>query len=267
MAQRTKKFVCGQVLWILLVDLLCVHLWCARLRAVDLCPLLYSFIEQARLDENLYLLAQSLRPMRRSHNRAVLEALEQPVGGDAQGRVVNIDRAEADRIYQAVATHPVAGNEAASAYDPNSELGLCFGRALAVQLEALKSRIHNKAILKIWYVSVDEDGRPGLEARGKHYKFHVATLLHASDGGWWAIDPLLGGPLKAPEWVRRMEGFDNGGNGVVFVSNGARPSAREGRMRTLMEVPRYQAFFDDLLSIFQGSLRTSDVPVQAVGVP
>ena len=104
---------------------------------------------------------------------------------------------EAASLYRATQENPVASYELRKKYDPEGRLGFCFGRALAVHLEALRVGIRRESIRKIWAVGK-------LQLGDLKWQHHVATMVRANDGGWWVIDPMWEAPMKATQWMTRM---------------------------------------------------------------
>lgn len=77
-------------------------------------------------------------------------------------------------------------------YDPNNQVGFCFGRAMATHLEALKNRIDKQSILKLWLVG---------EFENAHWNHHVAVILRANDRKWYVLDPLFSRIFTTSEYV------------------------------------------------------------------
>lgn len=83
--------------------------------------------------------------------------------------------------------HPIIGDEVAEDYSqPTSSIGYCFGRAYYFHRALNMLGVTDNAIMKAWVVG----------KIGKNWAFHVATIVRAEDGQWYALDTL------ASEWSR-----------------------------------------------------------------
>jgi hypothetical protein len=119
--------------------------------------------------------------------------------------------AERRKLYEGVDHHKVAGIEALKKYDPDGTLGLCYGRAVAVHLMALRMGLAPTAIRKLFIV-----GRLTY-AEDKEWRFHVATIVRGDDSLWYAIDPTLGLPLATvPDWLAEVRHRWSGGRPLTL---------------------------------------------------
>ena len=108
------------------------------------------------------------------------------------------DAALIQSVYRELVEHPVAKEQNVSPFDPNGDLGYCFGRALLVHSLLRKKKIPQRDIAKLFIVGK-------LTYRHLMWDFHVTTLVRGQDKGWWAIDSLYEKPLPATEWMKRAE--------------------------------------------------------------
>ncbi len=125
-------------------------------------------------------------------------------------------------LFKEFARHPVASYSLRKVYDPEGRIGFCFGRAMAIHLELLRAGIDKRSIRKIWAV-----GDLALGSLKWHH--HVATMVRASDGGWWVIDPMWEGPMKATQWMFRMR--------WLFAKWPRLPKLEEPRLRFFVTRP------------------------------
>lgn len=128
---------------------------------------------------------------------------------------------QAKDLYQYLSCHPVASLAHVRKYDPKGNFGFCFGRATAVHLEALRRGVARPRIMKIWGVGPMQGG----------WGHHVATLVAAKEGGWWAIDPEIGRVVSGVEWIQWLKSEqENAASPLVFfVSEGERFGPSPGK--------------------------------------
>ncbi len=139
-------------------------------------------------------------------NSELVVALAAPLPGTPQ-RLPSMSRLEADDLYRYLSCHPVAGMKHIRKYDPQGNFGFCFGRATAVHLEALRRGLARPRIMKIWGVGPMKGG----------WGHHVATLVAAKEGGWWAIDPEISRVVSGTEWIQWLKSEqENAASPLVF---------------------------------------------------
>lgn len=112
-----------------------------------------------------------------------------------------ITKAVATSILGSMQTHPVVGETALSRYDPELEVGFCFGRAVYAHWELLRRRVPARDIRKAFAI-----GR--LVSNSLIWDFHVATITRAQDTTWWAIDGLTSKVLPLEEWMKETQKLD-----------------------------------------------------------
>lgn len=112
---------------------------------------------------------------------------------------------ERREVFNLARYHKVAALEKIHQYDPNGEIGFCFGRAMTVDLLARKKGLDSASIKKLFVIG---DLRSG---DNPEWRFHVTTLLKEESGNWSAIDPIMepplapGGPLPMEGWMEIVE--------------------------------------------------------------
>ncbi len=169
------------------------------------------------------------------------------------GRRNHINVSQAEILYKAVANHPVASLRNYSKYDPRNEgIGYCFGRAMTAHLEALwnpQLKVNNKAIRKLFALGKLQTGTDS-------WRYHVTTIVKASDNGWWAIDPIMGKPIKADDWYSRMRSYNPSGDMLLFSDEAARFSPAEGMYKkNQLDDDFYSNYFKDLLNSYRGQFQ------------
>jgi hypothetical protein len=186
-------------------------------------------------------------------NSDLIVALTAPLPATPQ-RLPSMSRPEADDLYRYLSCHPVAGMRHIRKYDPKGNFGFCFGRATAVHLEALRRGLARPRIMKIWGVGPMKGG----------WGHHVATLVAAKEGGWWAIDPEIGRVVSGTEWIQWLKSEqENAANPLVFfVSEAERFGPSPGKY-TATDLygsgteDIYNGYFRDLIEEAPGPKRSA----------
>ncbi|MFM6929667.1 MAG: hypothetical protein ACKOX6_14460 [Bdellovibrio sp.] len=181
-------------------------------------------------------------------NREVLKQMKDLAEAKPQGtRKANLDAKEAKALYEEVTRHPVARLLNVKKYDPNSQMGFCFGRAMTAHLEALSRGVAKESIRKVYVV-----GAMKALVGDIVWQFHVATAVKSSDGGWWVIDPFFGKAVKLEQWYDRMYSHDTKGTLRLYVTDSNRLGATSGggyRKGHLM-MDFYNGYFKDLFKYY-----------------
>ena len=153
-------------------------------------------------------------------NSSLVEALQAPLPPTVQReRGMSLDQSK--DLYQYLSCHPVAGMKHVKKYDPQGNFGFCFGRATAAHLEALRRGLARSRIMKIWGVGPMKGG----------WAHHVATLVSAKEGGWWAIDPEIGKVVSGVDWIKWLKSEQENTEEplVFFVSEAERFGPSPGK--------------------------------------
>jgi hypothetical protein len=106
---------------------------------------------------------------------------------------------ERQQLYDLVAGGDVTSLKALQKYDPENQIGFCFGRAMAVHLLARRMGLADGSIRKLFMTGC-------LGSGGKtEWRFHVAAMVKGDDGAWHAIETNVAErPLTARQWVEEM---------------------------------------------------------------
>jgi hypothetical protein len=168
-------------------------------------------------------------------------------------RKYSMSFAEANDLYQRVVKHPVANLNNTVKYDPKGQgIGYCFGRAMAAHLEALFNMdLKNSSIRKLFAVGSLQTGQT-------KWGWHVTAVVKAKEGGWWAIDPIIGSPIKAEDWYNKMLTSFNPKKDLVLFHDRALRFGPQVKRYTLQQINSefYNNYFKDLLDIYKQEFRT-----------
>jgi len=84
---------------------------------------------------------------------------------------------------------------------------------MAVHLLARKSGLAEESVRKLFVIG---DLRSGPDPE---WRFHVATVVLEESGGWYAVDPIMPGPMPLPDWIGRMSGdYDRRGEARFYLT-------------------------------------------------
>ena len=150
------------------------------------------------------------------------------------------------QIFTTVRDHPVSSFEHLAKYDPDGDMGFCFGRATAAHLTALKLGVDKRQILKVWVKGT-------LQSEQHHWRYHVATLIRGKENSWKVIDPIFPAPLDFKRWLFEMVKMNPKGDLQTVLTEAKRfaPSTRLAYREQTFKLPAYRHYFEDLLAAFQ----------------
>lgn len=110
----------------------------------------------------------------------------------------SISAEEADEFLEFAQWHPQSSPYIVAHWDPEGQIGFCFGRAMAVDLEARFRGLDRNAIAKAWVVGQMKLGT-------SEWAWHVTTILYSHELGWVAIDPIYDEVISIEEWYEDMQ--------------------------------------------------------------
>ncbi|MFN3455355.1 MAG: hypothetical protein ACK41T_10385 [Pseudobdellovibrio sp.] len=167
-------------------------------------------------------------------------------------RKQEISRSEAIRIYEAVTRHPVARVLKLTTYDPDGNIGFCFGRAMTTHLEALSRGIDKDSIRKVFVVGVMR-----ALVGDKIWQFHVATAIKGDDGHWWVLDPFFGQVVHLEKWYEKMYSHDVKGVLRLYVTEPTRFGAAGSHsyQKSHLMLDSYNNYFKDLMEYYRKKSR------------
>lgn len=184
----------------------------------------------------------------RAWNTALLEAMDNsPMVVRNPKRINGLDPEQRMALHRAIIDHPVARYSSLKKYDPKGDIGFCFGRALAVQIEALKMGVAKENIKKIWIVG-------GMKSGSIDWGYHVSTIVRGSDQKWYTIDTNTEEPKLLVDWYQRLANrFENDGRLQLFVTDakrfGPNGGADTGPIQPgTVSSPFYNNYFKDLVA-------------------
>jgi hypothetical protein len=122
-------------------------------------------------------------------------------------------------LWDSAFRHPVAGlddERKLARYDPKGFIGFCFGRAMAVHLLARQLGLAEGSVRKLFAVGDLREGNdPG-------WRFHVTALVKGEGGQWYAIDPVMAGPMTAAAWLAELrKTWDKQGQARFYLTPAA----------------------------------------------
>lgn len=127
------------------------------------------------------------------------------------GQLENLSIGEMNILFQNAVNHPVAklSKENIKKYDPDGIIGFCFGRAMTVHLLARKMGVSSTSLKKMFVIG---DLRSG---KDPEWRFHVTTLVKNEKGEWFAVDPIMKGPMDVRDWIKTVQKvWDSWQNGI-----------------------------------------------------
>jgi hypothetical protein len=182
-------------------------------------------------------------------NRKIIQMLREFPIPETFGRKMGITSVEARSLIAKIEQNPVTGMAKSNHYDPDHHMGFCFGRAMTAHLLALEAGISNESILKFFAVGHFKSG-------GNDWRYHVTTLVRATNGDWWTIDSFFGYPMRPAQWYEAMLKMDRGDMNL-FVTESKRfgPDGPLPYSRRDLSHPEYRGYFNDLLHFFRGEAK------------
>ncbi len=137
---------------------------------------------------------------------------ELPLTGDVRGRLGGLSWQEITALYEKIINHPVGDYRIVSKYDPEGNIGFCFGRAMIAHIEALETGLAKENIRKIWAIGT-------MKYDNILWNHHVATMVRGKNGIWYVLDPEYGQVLKMATWMKRVKKMDADNKLEFFVTN------------------------------------------------
>ncbi|MCO5144270.1 MAG: protein-glutamine glutaminase family protein [Oligoflexia bacterium] len=149
---------------------------------------------------------------------------------------------EQNELFQRTDQNPVSSICHVSKYDPQGNIGFCFGRATTVHIEALRMGIQKEMIKKIWAVG-------HMKNDIGDWQYHVATIVRDKVGNWVVIDPIFTNPKSVKEWASELEKMSADNQLQFFISEPGRfaPNHPGNYGKQEFSHPAYNNFFLDLM--------------------
>jgi hypothetical protein len=127
---------------------------------------------------------------------------------NAELPILNKERAE--MILQKLRTNPVASTDSLTKYDPDREVGFCFGRATYVHMELLRHGVSTNHIAKIYAMGNLKYGKD-------NWDFHAAVAVWSAQKNWLVIDELVNEVMPLEQWMAKL---------MTFAKNPLKPRVR-----------------------------------------
>lgn len=212
-----------------------------------------------RLDrEILKELEQSYFSLNRSDQRAVhqwnqnlVQALRSSPVPQSSTRKTTLSDHEIRSLYRMLDNHPVASCRNLPKYDPQGNIGFCFGRAATAHLLALQEGVHKDSVRKIWAVGT-------MHANDVTWGHHVATMVRGHDKRWYVLDPEYKKTLVLEDWIREVKKMDADGK-LLFLSSDAKrfgPVNSDTYQALELESDFYNSYFEDVLEDIRNRARS-----------
>lgn len=115
-----------------------------------------------------------------------------PTQEDSMGQAI------LDRVHN----HPVLSIPRLAHYDPSSQIGFCFGRAMAVHLALSTRGYPSTQLRKLFAIGELRSNEKPL------WRFHVTTSFYSPERAeWMVLDPYFPRPQTELEWMRQVQNF------------------------------------------------------------
>jgi len=158
-------------------------------------------------------------------------------------RKAGLSVAEIEALYKAALKNPQVKKSLCGTYNGSGQLGFCWGRAMAVHLQALHSKVSNQSVRKLWAVGE-------MKSDSIAWRYHVSTVVRSDQGIWYAVDPIFPGPMPVEEWYANLKAGYAGTEFVRLYSTPAKrfgPGKWEKYNKNHLKEAAYYNFFADLM--------------------
>ncbi|MBF0543948.1 MAG: hypothetical protein HQM08_05935 [Candidatus Riflebacteria bacterium] len=126
------------------------------------------------------------------------------ITSDSPQTTSGFDYSQLETLYENVYNHPIACFDALQKYDPQGNIGFCFGRAMAVQLLARKMGLKKECQARVFAI-----GALGQDPKNPDWRFHTSAMVKDEKGEWYTIDPVMGCPMTLKQWIEKEQGEDD----------------------------------------------------------
>ncbi len=195
--------------------------------------------------ENLFFDLDMNKDITKLNNQTLLESFKKYQPSAAGTKRISISKEEANFLLDLSSTNPVSTPNMTRNYDPkNTGAGFCFGRAMAVQIEAISRGVAPDAIKKVFAVGDLING-------STKWRYHVATVIKGEDGTWWAIDPIFDRVKTLDDWAAHMDSkYNKSDNMKIMLTNAERIGPNSSEPFVIGETKDFNHYFYDLLNYF-----------------
>jgi hypothetical protein len=201
--------------------------------------------ENLFFDQKMMPNKKQAKPM---NDEALRQSYEESLVRIPTDRQQSLSRSEVEPLFERVARNPIVRLMKQKKYDPDGDIGFCFGRKFVAYLETLILGVHKSALRNVFVV-----GNIGAIESKQTWKYHTALMVKATEGGWWVIDPLLGRVVTLEEWYQRNNANDLKGDLRLYITNASRMGAGSSYPYTKVELAsdEYNNYFTDVLKYFK----------------
>ncbi len=215
----------------------------------------YEAIEKSAFhsaETNLFSIPRGTAEAAQAKNAEVVNNLNSWPRSTDTKRLSGLNENQLNDLYSKVAENKVSSLCSVSKYDPAGGKGFCFGRATTAHLEALRAGIDKNQVRKVWAVG-------NFKTSLGRWRYHVATIVRASDGKWMAIDPIVGKPITLEEWYKKMAGYESTHDMRLLTTTADRygPSTTSKYSPKEFQKSTYNDYFNDLMKNFRDEIRGS----------
>jgi len=192
-------------------------------------------------------------------NAAVFAQLQAWKARPLANRSDAIDYAQANEILQSAMKNYVIGKEPTKGYDPQGNIGFCFGRAMWMHLELLKRGVNKDSVFKAYVVG-------DMLYDQIQWQFHVATVVRNKDGGFYVLDPEFMAVMTLEQWFAHNMTFSADKKLRLYVTEPTKFGASAARYdQWSLNDPWYNSYFKDMLGYFRD--QANRIGKTELGVP
>ena len=174
-------------------------------------------------------------------------------------RTQEIDMQQANEIMRASMDNYVAGKKSVKTYDPEGNIGFCFGRAMWMHLELLKRGFDKKSVFKAFVVGQQE-------YEGVFWQFHVATIVKSKGGGFLVLDPEFMMVTRLEDWFQHNLRLSTDKKLRLYVTDPAKFGASaEKYSKDALNDDWYNNYFRDMMGYFRD--QANRIAKTPLGVP
>ncbi|MBU2574855.1 MAG: hypothetical protein KKH28_12340 [Elusimicrobia bacterium] len=101
-------------------------------------------------------------------------------------------------LFYKTSNNKVAALDKVAYYDPSGELGFCFGRAMAAHLLGRRMGLKEQSTGKVFIIGDLKSGET------TEWRFHVTAVVRGPGKDWFAIDPIMTGPMPVGTWIKEI---------------------------------------------------------------
>ncbi len=101
-------------------------------------------------------------------------------------------------LFYETSNNKIAALSKVPYYDPSGEIGFCFGRAMAAHLLSRRMGLKEQSTGNVFIIGDLKSGTT------TEWRFHMTAVVRGSNDDWFAIDPIIPGPMPIRTWIRTI---------------------------------------------------------------